>query len=151
MTYSGLPLVYWAIESNLDSDALRLLQDAGVDFTLRCEVTPQEKEEQDSQVKGMNVLHAVCARADSDILSWLLNVCLTEEDALKLLNQKANKESETPLMIASKLGSFECVRQILEYLNNVGKMTSESINAQNADGNTCLHLAAANKPLITYF
>lgn len=99
----------------------------------------------------MNVLHVVCLRADSDTLSWLLNVCFTEEDALKLLNQKANKENETPLMIASKLGSIECVRQILEYLKNVNKLTSEFINAQNADGNTCLHLIAANKPLITYF
>jgi chemotaxis response regulator CheB len=99
----------------------------------------------------MNVLHAVCVRADADTLSWLLNVCLSEEDALKLLNQKANKENETPLMIASKLGSVECVRQILEYMKNINKITPEFINTQNADGNTCLHLAAANKPLITYF
>jgi hypothetical protein len=99
----------------------------------------------------MNVLHVVCARTDSDTLSWLLNVCLSEKDTIELLSQKANNERETPLMVASKSGSLECAREILEYLKNNNKLSSEFVNAQNIVGDTCLHLAAANKPLITYF
>lgn len=83
------------------------------------------------EVQGMNVLHCACFRSNSDALDWLLNVCLTKDEILKLLRQRAHLENETPLMIACKLGHLDCVKQILTYLKSNNCLLPDVLNVQN--------------------
>ena len=77
----------------------------------------------------MNALHFACLMSESDTLDWLLNVCLNNEDAIRLLKQKATAEQETPLMMASKMGNTECTKEILAYLKQNNQLDREFLNA----------------------
>ncbi|XP_039015360.1 ankyrin repeat-containing protein BDA1-like [Hibiscus syriacus] len=92
--------------------------------------------------EGFIVLHFVALQGNVDLLSRFLDLC--PECVFDLSTRK-----QTALHIAAEYNSFEAFEAMVEWIqrklvNTKRVLKSKILNSQDKDGNTALHLAAAN-------
>ncbi|KAK8523583.1 hypothetical protein V6N13_113528 [Hibiscus sabdariffa] len=92
--------------------------------------------------EGFTVLHFVACDGNVDLLSWFLEIC---PDSIFDLTSRR----QSALHIAAENNRFEAFKATVQWIqrlvgDNNRLLKREILNLQDKDGNTALHLAAAN-------